>query len=471
MLTYGDGVSDVPVDKLLAFHRSRKGLVTLTAVRPPARFGALEFDGDRIRHFKEKSTLHEGWINGGFSVVEPAALEYIAVRRDVGARADGGARAATGSCSPTGTRSSGSAWTRCAICATSNRCGTLARAVEDLVTHVSTGLWDGLRGARIFMTGGTGFVGLAMLERLAAVNERLQLGATVVVLTRDPRQFAEREPELARHEWITATSGDIRSFECPTGHFSHVIHAATDTQPARTRADRVRVFETIVDGTRRALEAARRCEAGRFLMVSTGAVYGKQPAGTTHMTEDHSGGPDVMLPVKSGAEAKRAAESLCALFAGDGLDVIVARPFAFVGPHLPLDMHYAIGNFIRDALAGGPVRVLGDGTAIRSYMYSSDLAEWLWTMLTSGRSLRPYNVGSERAMTIADAAQAVAGVCGGCAVHVAQRPRPGETIDRYIPSTARARAELGLTETVPFEDALARTVAWYRTRGTSHVAH
>jgi glucose-1-phosphate cytidylyltransferase len=77
MLTYGDGVSNVCLDTLLAFHRSRGGLVTLTAVRPPARFGALEFEGDQIRHFKEKSTLHEGWINGGFSVVEPAALAYI----------------------------------------------------------------------------------------------------------------------------------------------------------------------------------------------------------------------------------------------------------------------------------------------------------------------------------------------------------------------------------------------------------
>jgi len=78
MLTYGDGVSDVPIDTLLAFHRSRRALVTLTAVRPPARFGALEFDADdRIRHFKEKSTLHEGWINGGFSVVEARALDYI----------------------------------------------------------------------------------------------------------------------------------------------------------------------------------------------------------------------------------------------------------------------------------------------------------------------------------------------------------------------------------------------------------
>jgi glucose-1-phosphate cytidylyltransferase len=77
MLTYGDGVSNVRLDELLAFHRSRAALVTLTAVRPPARFGALEFDGDRIRRFKEKSTLHEGWINGGFSIVEPPALKYI----------------------------------------------------------------------------------------------------------------------------------------------------------------------------------------------------------------------------------------------------------------------------------------------------------------------------------------------------------------------------------------------------------
>jgi len=335
----------------------------------------------------------------------------------------------------------------------------------------STTFWNGLRGARIFMTGGTGFVGLAMLEQLAAANDRLRLGATVHVLTRDPALFAEREPEIARHEWITATRGDIRSFDCRPGHFSHVIHAATDTQPARTREDRLRVFETIVDGTKRALETARTCEAGRFLMVSTGAVYGPQPAGMSHVTEDHQGAPDVMTPNRSGAEAKRAAESLCALYAGDGLEVIVARPFAFVGPHLPLEMHYAVGNFIRDALNGGPVRVLGDGTAVRSYMYSSDLASWLWTMLVQGRSLRPYNVGSERTVTIAEAAHAVAAACGGCAVHIGQRPQPGASVDRYVPSTARARSELGLMETVPFEEGLARTVAWYRTRGTSHVAH
>jgi glucose-1-phosphate cytidylyltransferase len=77
MMTYGDGVGNVDLAALLEFHESNKGLVTLTAVRPPARFGALEFEDNRIRHFKEKSVLHEGWINGGFFVVDSKALDYI----------------------------------------------------------------------------------------------------------------------------------------------------------------------------------------------------------------------------------------------------------------------------------------------------------------------------------------------------------------------------------------------------------
>ncbi|MEN6488930.1 MAG: glucose-1-phosphate cytidylyltransferase [Smithella sp.] len=77
MMTYGDGVSDVNLDSLMNFHQENKGLVTLTAVRPPARFGALEFEGNKICNYKEKSTLHEGWINGGFFVINTAALNYI----------------------------------------------------------------------------------------------------------------------------------------------------------------------------------------------------------------------------------------------------------------------------------------------------------------------------------------------------------------------------------------------------------
>lgn len=77
MMTYGDGVCDVALDDLIDLHKKQKTLVTMTAVRPPARFGAVEFTGNKICHFQEKSTLHESWINGGFFVIEPEALNYI----------------------------------------------------------------------------------------------------------------------------------------------------------------------------------------------------------------------------------------------------------------------------------------------------------------------------------------------------------------------------------------------------------
>lgn len=77
MLTYGDGVGDVNITLLLAFHRAHGKLATITAVRPPARFGGLTFDGDRVVQFSEKPQVGEGWINGGFMVLEPRALDYI----------------------------------------------------------------------------------------------------------------------------------------------------------------------------------------------------------------------------------------------------------------------------------------------------------------------------------------------------------------------------------------------------------
>ncbi len=254
---------------------------------------------------------------------------------------------------------------------------------EDLqcVLEQTGALWDELRGARVFLTGGTGFFGCWLLETFLWANDRVGLDASVVVLTRRERAFTTKAPHLAGHPAVRLWHGDVRTFEFPEGQFSHVIHAATPSSTAAAEHDRRVMFETMVSGTGRALEFARRCGAQRFLLTSSGAVYGRQPAELTHVPETYCGGPDPTDARMVYAEGKRAAEMLCALYADQRLQPVIARCFAFVGPYLPLDVHFAVGNFIADALAGRPIRIKGDGNAFRSYLYAGDLAVWLWTIL------------------------------------------------------------------------------------------
>ena len=113
----------------------------------------------------------------------------------------------------------------------------------------------------------------------------------------------------------------------------------------------------------------------------------------------------------------------------------------------------------------------GDGTPLRSYLYASDLALWLWTILLNGRPGRAYNVGSERAVSIAELAGLVAAtISPGAEVRIARLPKPGRPPARYVPNTARARTELGLGENVSLEDALRRAAAWERARAATEAS-
>ncbi|MGC2246641.1 MAG: NAD(P)-dependent oxidoreductase [Terriglobales bacterium] len=337
----------------------------------------------------------------------------------------------------------------------------LANDLDNVLARTES-LWSELRGGRILIAGATGFFGCWLLESFAWANHRLNLNAQAVALSRRPETLAEKAPHLAADASITLHAADIRAGNLPQGDFSHVVHAATEAS-ANLNAQAPQVmFDTIVEGTRRMLEFSADRSVRRFLFVSSGAVYGKQPPHITHVDESFEGGPNPLDRGSAYAEGKRAAELLCTLAVGPDLDVIVARGFAFVGPYMPIDTHFAIGNFISDALSGGPIQVKGDGSAIRSYLYAADLAVWLWTMLFRGRSGCAYNVGSEDALNVAALAREVAtALPPERQVTVASSPIAGATIHRYVPSTARAREELGLHAEVPLREAIRRTHHWF----------
>jgi nucleoside-diphosphate-sugar epimerase len=335
--------------------------------------------------------------------------------------------------------------------------------LEHVLAHTG-GIWEEFASASLFITGGTGFFGQWLLESFIAANARHGLKARAVVLTRDAEGFARRAPRLASNRAISFHAGDIRDFEFPSGRFSHVIHAATPASAALNNERPLEMLDTIVQGTRRVLEFMQHCGAKKFLLCSSGAVYGRQPPELEHVPEDYTGGPDCLDPRSAYAEGKRTAELLSVAYAGtNGIQAKIARCFAFLGPHLPLDTHFAAGNFLRDAMSGQPICIQGDGTPYRSYLYAADLMIWLWTILAKGESCRAYNVGSEVATNIAGLATAMVDVVApGTPVQVKGAPVHGKLPERYVPSTARARRELNLEQYIDLAETIRRTAEWYR---------
>jgi dTDP-glucose 4,6-dehydratase len=337
----------------------------------------------------------------------------------------------------------------------------LARDLDHVLSHTEE-LWAPVRGERIFVTGGTGFVGTWLTESLLWANRRLSLGVSVVLLTRNAEAFGRRSPHLAGDPAVTLWAGDAATFADPGGAFPLVVHAATERYFPPDAARPASTLDLDVAATRRVLDLARTHGARRLLFTSSGAVYGRQPSSLSHIPEDYSGAPPTTDTSSAYGQGKRVSEFLCGAWSqACGFDAVIGRLFAFVGPMLPLDANYAVGNFIRDAMAGGPVRIEGDGTAYRSYLYAADLAIWLWTLLMRGEKGAAYNVGSSQEISIADLARAVVDAAApGTEIRIAGRPVPGAPAARYVPATDRAAA-LGLRPWVSLADGIGRACEWH----------
>jgi nucleoside-diphosphate-sugar epimerase len=334
----------------------------------------------------------------------------------------------------------------------------------DLIAARNETFWDELRGQRLFLTGGTGFFGCWLVESFCHMNRLLGLDARVTILTRNPGAFAQKCPHLVSDPAVNLLGGDVRSFEFPDGEFRFVIHAATEARARQAENAPLEMLSTIIAGTERILQFAVTHGARKFLLTSSGAVYGKQPPELTHVPESFAGAPNPLDPASVYAEGKRTAELLCALYQRNSeLQCKIARCWAFCGPHLPLDEHFAIGNFIGDVLAGRRIQINGDGTPRRSYLYAADLAVWLWTMLFRAPTLVPFNIGSSHDVSIFELAQIVAATLNPKAeIRVARRAVPGASPARYVPCIERAREVLELREIVGLEESIQRTAEWYR---------
>jgi len=307
---------------------------------------------------------------------------------------------------------------------------SLAVDLDHVLDH-TRGLWRDLAGTRLFVTGGSGYLGRWMLESLAWAVERLEIDVRVVVLTRDPERAAVRMPHLTRIGWLR---GDVRNFDFPAGEFDRVLHLAGEPDGPRYRDDPAPLIATVIEGAQRVLDFAVQAGVDRFLLVSSGAANGR--TGTY-------------------AEAKRAAEMLATR--EHRLIIPIARPYAILGPFIPRIGVFAASSFLRGAICEGRINVEQPRT-IRSYLYTADLAIWLWTILERGHTHAAYEVGSDQPVTLGNFAQRIAD-------RIEPRPKVtlsnGLSAERYVPDIA-GTCELGLDVVIDLDTAIDRTVTWAR---------
>jgi dTDP-glucose 4,6-dehydratase len=314
----------------------------------------------------------------------------------------------------------------------------------------------------IAVTGGTGFLGSWIANMVALLNDEFKLGITLDLYARHINEWPQRYPHLADRLDIRLHSQDVRSnFEFAKGT-TMVVHAAGIPNNRVHSSDPLRVHQTTVNGITNALEAAAQLDGlRRFVNVSSCLVAGA-PQRPGPLTEQD------VFPLAPGqlhtvyADAKRAAEMVAAIYRSQfRLPISTVRPFTLTGAGQELDRPWAINNFMRDVLTGGEIRIHGDGSARRSYLYGSDAAWWTLVALAKGADGEVYNLGSPEPVSHADLA---ALIVGRMAPHsrVVYNTLPGkrQAQDDLYPDLAATTAKLGVQATCTLAQAVDKTFRW-----------
>jgi nucleoside-diphosphate-sugar epimerase len=329
--------------------------------------------------------------------------------------------------------------------------------VLDLVGRNAQDLHDILT-KRVLIIGGSGFVGRWLTEPLVLFAQENGLKNC---LTSISRRIANWQLPYIKAGDLEVLTQDVRNGLEIQSTYGYVFHGATPASASLNSERPNEMYDTIV---RTAQAVAHRLSSSnaRIVNLSSGAVYGQVPPDVLFVDESWTSNPKLQFTDSAYHRGKFEAEQLFSE-KSPNIDVVHARLFTFVGPHLPLDTHFAVGNFVRDAVSNSPIQITGDGRTLRSYMYGNDLVEWLVAVAKRGLQNEAYNIGSNVPVSLRQLAELVQQATNTTIPIIDHcKFQAEQPAHRYIPSTKKSESQLGLSISVQLVEAVSRTLEWAR---------
>lgn len=316
---------------------------------------------------------------------------------------------------------------------------------------------ENLKNSHILITGGTGFMGTWLTKMILFLNEYHNFKIHLYVLARNsPKNLTENE--LSKIHFIKS---DIKNIKELPNQINYIIHAAGTPDSREHVSSPIKTIETFYKGTQNILDQASRLpNLIKIINLSSSKVYGinysvnKIQESNEYNTNFSNN--DIYI------NAKRISEAICKAYISEfQLPIIIARPFAFIGPFQSLEKPWAINNFIRDAMLGGPVRILGNELTTKSYMYGSDFAYYMLNLLSSGTIGEVYNIGSSTPITLVELAKKIVkSINTEIEIKVKSSKDVYYNCSYEVPEMSKIQNQLNLNLAFEIEDSLKRTIMW-----------
>ncbi len=313
-----------------------------------------------------------------------------------------------------------------------------------------------LKNSEILVTGGTGFFGKWILEFVIYLNDSYNFNIKLYLLAR--RNTLEIKQITSIRKDVIFIQKDICNLVELPENINYIIHAASSPDNIEHINNPIETMNIISSGTKQLLDSILTLEnIKKVINLSSGQVYGKAFEGS--ISENNYGYLDCASIKSIYPESKRFSETLCKAYETlYRLPIVQVRPFSFIGPFMSLEKPWAINNFIRDAIKFKSIKIIGNGKPIRSYMYPTDMIEWLFNILVTSKNNTTYNLGSDEGISLENLALKIRNIIGNdVQIDVLNM---NENKDVFLPDIQTSKDELNLTLKVNFDDALEKTIKW-----------